>query len=232
VAVRGPSTAPTEPFFLAHYDIAARSVRLRRVRRCRTPFPPLGERGWISSADRGAGGPITALRGRAPPSVRAAEFALAHRHPASQSGSEPCWAFRSRVSPPVPGGGPSTRLRASVRSRRAVRDPARGPDDFEGTRRTVTEYVQRAVPDADFVGFRQCLLRSGFLALSTCSRRPTSPKAPFGKRCVASCLNDRRYCPRLTPSRRGRRRPPPPRPPHHQAGPLEQVLPAGKRPSS
>jgi len=134
-------------FFLAHYDIAADQSAFDALPAARTPFHHwanvlIRPRPVTSGDDRRSAG-----RARGAGS----EFAHRHRHPIRQSGAGRAGAVRGRVLRPCPGR-PLDPSAGHRRSRAGVRDPARG-DDFDGELAERYGYVNRAVPDAEFVGF-------------------------------------------------------------------------------
>ena len=134
-------------FFLAHYDIAADPSAFDALPAARTPFHH-----WADLLIRLSKSPavtITALRGRA--RAAGSEFALA---------TDIRFASRERAVlgqfevgfAAVPGGGPSTRLPGIVGRGRAF-EILLGGQDFDGELAERYGYVNRAVPDAEFVGF-------------------------------------------------------------------------------
>lgn len=134
-------------FFLAHYDIAADQSAFDPLPAAPTPFHH-----WADFLIRLAKSPavtITALRGRA--RGAGSEFALA---------TDIRFASRERAVlgqfevgfAAAPGGGPSTRLPGIVGRGRAF-EILLGGEDFGGELAERYGYVNRAVPDAEFVGF-------------------------------------------------------------------------------
>jgi len=88
----------------------------------------------------------------------------------------------------VPGGGPSTRLPGMVGRGRAF-EILLGGEDFDGGLAERYGYVNRAVPDVEFVGFVNAS-RSASRVL-TCSRWPTSSASSTLRR-FRRCRSDRR----------------------------------------
>ena len=134
-------------FFLAHYDIAADQSPFDAL-----PLAPTAFHHWANLLIRLSKSPavtITALRGRA--RGAGSEFALA---------TDIRFASRERAVlgqfevgfAAVPGGGPSTRLPGIVGRGRAF-EILVGGEDFDGERAERYGYANRAVPDAEFVGF-------------------------------------------------------------------------------
>jgi enoyl-CoA hydratase/carnithine racemase len=134
-------------FFLAHYDIAADHSAFDALPSAPTPFHH-----WADLLIRLGRSPtvtISALRGRA--RAAGSEFALA---------TDIRFASRERAVlgqfevgfAAVPGGGPSTRLPGIVGRGRAF-EILLGGEDFDGGLAERYGYVNRAVPDAEFVGF-------------------------------------------------------------------------------
>jgi len=134
-------------FFLAHYDIAADQSAFDGL-----PVAPTAFHHWANFLIRLSKSPavtISALRGRA--RGAGSEFALA---------TDIRFASRERAVlgqfevgfAAVPGGGPSTRLPGIVGRGRAF-EILVGGEDFNGERAERYGYVNRAVPDAEFVGF-------------------------------------------------------------------------------
>src|SRR5258706_9788582 len=139
------SAAPD--FFLAHYDIAADTSAFDQLPVSPTPFHY-----WADLLIRLGKSPavtITALRGRA--RGAGSEFALA---------TDIRFASRERAVlgqfevgfAAVPGGGPSTRLPGIVGRGRAL-EILLGGEDFDGGLAERYGYVNRAIPDAEFVEF-------------------------------------------------------------------------------
>ena len=134
-------------FFLAHYDIVADASAFQALPAAPTPFHH-----WANFLVRLGKSPavtITALRGRA--RGAGSEFALA---------TDIRFASRERAVlgqfevgfAAVPGGGPSTRLPGIVGRGRAF-EILFGGEDFNGELAERYGYVNRAVPDAEFVEF-------------------------------------------------------------------------------
>jgi len=134
-------------FFLAHYDITADHSAFAMLPAAPTPFHY-----WADLLIRLGKSPavtISALRGRA--RGAGSEFALA---------TDIRFASRERAVlgqfevgfATVPGGGPSTRLPGIVGRGRAL-EILLGGQDFDGELAERYGYVNRAVPDAEFVGF-------------------------------------------------------------------------------
>jgi len=134
-------------FFLAHYDITADQTAFETLPAAPTPFHH-----WADCLIRLGKSPavtITALRGRA--RGAGSEFALA---------TDIRFASRERAVlgqfevgfATAPGGGPSTRLPGIVGRGRAL-EILLGGQDFDGEVAERYGYVNRAVPDAEFVAF-------------------------------------------------------------------------------
>src|ERR1700716_4376189 len=134
-------------FFLAHYDIAADQSAFDALPAARTPFHH-----WTNvliRLSRSRAVTISALRGRA--RGAGSEFALS---------TDPRFASRERAVlgqfevgfAAIPGGGPSTRLPGIVGRGRAL-EILLGGEDFDGDLAERYGYVNRAVPDAEFVQF-------------------------------------------------------------------------------
>jgi enoyl-CoA hydratase/carnithine racemase len=134
-------------FFLAHYDIAADQSAFDALPAAPTPFHHWA--GLLIRLGKSPAVTITALRGRA--RGAGSEFALA---------TDIRFASRERAVvgqfevgfAAVPGGGPSTRLPGIVGRGRAF-EILLGGQDFDGELAERYGYVNRAVPDAEFVGF-------------------------------------------------------------------------------
>ena len=134
-------------YFLAHYDIAADPSPLDALGPAPTPFHH-----WANFLIRLSKSPavtISAIRGRA--RAAGSELALA---------SDIRFASRERAVigqfevgfAAIPGGGPSTRLPGIVGRGRAF-EILFGGEDFDGELAERYGYVNRAIPDADFVAF-------------------------------------------------------------------------------
>jgi enoyl-CoA hydratase/carnithine racemase len=134
-------------FFLAHYDIVADASAFDALPAAVTPFHH-----WVHFLIRLSKCPavtITALRGRA--RGAGSEFALA---------TDIRFASRERAVlgqfevgfAAVPGGGPSTRLPGIVGRGRTF-EILLGGEDFDGELAERYGYVNRAVPDAEFIEF-------------------------------------------------------------------------------
>src|SRR6266446_3358319 len=134
-------------FFLAHYDITADQTAFETLPAAPTPFHH-----WADCLIRLGKSPavtITALRGRA--RGAGSEFALA---------TDIRFASRERAVlgqfevgfATAPGGGSSTRLPGIVGRGRAF-EILVGGQDFDGEVAERYGYVNRAVPDAEFVAF-------------------------------------------------------------------------------
>jgi len=134
-------------FFLAHYDIAADQSAFNALPAARTPVPPLGEP--ADQTKQVSAVTISALRGRARGAgsefVLATDIRFASRERAVLGQFEVGFAA-------VPGGGPSTRLPGMVGRGRAF-EILLGGEDFDGDLAERYGYVNRAVPDTEFVGF-------------------------------------------------------------------------------
>src|SRR5258708_11387620 len=151
-------------FFLAHYDIAADQSAFDALPAARTPFHHWAN--VLIRLSRSRPVTITALRGRA--RAAGSEFALA---------TDIRFASRERAVlgqfevgfAAVPGGGPSTRLPGIVGRGRAF-EILLGGEDFDGGLAERYGYVNRALPDAEFVGlvnaFAELLSLFDLLALA------------------------------------------------------------------
>ena len=134
-------------FFLAHYDIVADQSAFAALRAAPTPFHHWAD--FLIRLAKSRPVTITALRGRA--RGAGSEFALA---------TDIRFASRERAVlgqfevgfAAVPGGGPSTRLPGIVGRGRAF-EILLGGEDFDGELAERYGYVNRAVPDAEFVEF-------------------------------------------------------------------------------
>ncbi|WP_250032372.1 enoyl-CoA hydratase/isomerase family protein [Paractinoplanes maris] len=134
-------------FFLAHWDIAADPASTEAL-----PLGPTGMHPWLDVLVRLARLPqitISALRGRA--RGAGSEFALA---------TDIRFASRERAvlgqfelgAGAVPGGGPATRLPRLVGRGRALEILA-GAEDYNADLAERYGYVNRSIPDAEFVTF-------------------------------------------------------------------------------
>jgi enoyl-CoA hydratase/carnithine racemase len=134
-------------FFLAHYDIAADQSAFNALPAARTPFHHWAN--LLIRLSRSRAVTISALRGRARGAgsefVLATDIRFASRERAVLGQFEVGFAA-------VPGGGPSTRLPGMVGRGRAF-EILLGGEDFDGGLAERYGYVNRAVPDAEFVGF-------------------------------------------------------------------------------
>src|SRR5712691_10482690 len=135
-------------YFLAHYDITAANRSLVNA----LPAGPTGFHPWVDIVVRLGKLPavtIAAVRGRARGAgsefVLASDIRFASREQAVLGQFEVGFAA-------VPGGGPSTRLPGMVGRGRAF-EILLGGEDFDGGLAERYGYVNRAVPDAEFVGF-------------------------------------------------------------------------------
>jgi len=134
-------------FFLAHYDIVADQSAFAALPAAPTPFHHWAD--FLIRLAKSRPVTITALRGRA--RGAGSEFALA---------TDIRFASRERAVlgqfevgfAAVPGGGPSTRLPGIVGRGRAF-EILLGGEDFDGELAERYGYVNRAVPDAEFVEF-------------------------------------------------------------------------------
>jgi enoyl-CoA hydratase/carnithine racemase len=153
-------------FFLAHYDIAADQSAFKALPAARTPFHHWAN--LLIRLSRSRAVTISAIRGRARGAgsefVLATDVRFASRERAVLGQFEVGFAA-------VPGGGPLTRLPGMVGRGRAF-EILLGGEDFDGGLAERYGYVNRSVPDAEFVGFVKPS-RSGSRA-SICSRWPTS----------------------------------------------------------
>src|SRR5216683_3151764 len=148
-------------FFLAHYDIAADPSAFDAL-----PAAPSAFHHWadfLIRLGKSSAVTITALRGRA--RGAGSEFALA-----TDIG------FAA-----MPGGGPSTRLPGIVGRGRAF-EILFGGEDFDGELAERYGYVNRAVPDAEFVefvdAFAERVSRFDLLALADIKRFVNAASLP------------------------------------------------------
>jgi enoyl-CoA hydratase/carnithine racemase len=134
-------------FFLAHYDIAADQSAFNALPAARTPFHHWAN--LLIRLSRSRAVTISAIRGRARGAgsefVLATDIRFASRERAVLGQFEVGFAA-------VPGGGPSTRLPGIVGRGRAF-EILLGGEDFDGGLAERYGYVNRAVPDVEFVGF-------------------------------------------------------------------------------
>ena len=134
-------------YFLAHFDITADRTPYDALPAARTPFHHWAN--VLTRLSRSRAVTISALRGRA--RGAGSEFALA---------TDIRFASRERAVlgqfevgfAAVPGGGPSNRLPGIVGRGRAF-EILLGGEDFDGELAERYGYVNRAVPDAEFVEF-------------------------------------------------------------------------------
>src|SRR3979490_1384208 len=134
-------------FFLAHYDIAADQSALDALPAARTPFHHWAN--VLIRLSRSRAVTISALRGRA--RGAGSEFALATDIRFASEERAVLGQFEVGFAA-VPGGGPATRLPGIVGRGRAL-EILLGGEDFDGKLAERYGYVNRAVPDAEFVGF-------------------------------------------------------------------------------
>jgi len=163
-------------FFLAHYDIAADQSAFDALPAARTPFHHWAN--VLIRLSRSRPVTITALRGRA--RAAGSEFALA---------TDIRFASRERAVlgqfevgfAAVPGGGPSTRLPGIVGRGRAF-EILLGGEDFDAELAERYGYVNRAVPDAEFVefvnAFAERVARFDLLALADIKRFVNAASLP------------------------------------------------------
>src|SRR4030081_3121494 len=134
-------------FFLAHYDIAADQSAFDGLPAARTPFHH-----WTNvliRLSRSRAVTISAIRGRA----RAAGSELALATDIRFASRERAVIGQFEVGfASIPGGGPSTRLPGIVGRGRAL-EILLGGEDFDGELAERYGYVNRAIPDAEFVEF-------------------------------------------------------------------------------
>jgi enoyl-CoA hydratase/carnithine racemase len=134
-------------FFLAHYDLLADTSPFDALPLLTNPFHH-----WTNLLIRLSKSPavtISAIRGRARAAgsefVLATDIRFASREKAILGQFEVGFAA-------IPGGGPSTRLPGIVGRGRAF-EILLGGDDFDGDLAERYGYVNRAIPDAEFVQF-------------------------------------------------------------------------------
>ena len=164
-------------FFLAHYDIAGDPAELEGIETTagRHPFTELHIRLSKSPAVT-----ISAIRGRARAAgsefVLATDIRFASRERAILGQFEVGFAA-------VPGGGPSTRLPGIVGRGRAF-EILLGGDDYDGELAERYGYVNRAVPDNEFVefvdAFAERVSRFDLLALAGIKRFVNDASLPDG----------------------------------------------------
>jgi len=166
-------------FFLAHYDIAAAASAFDALPAAPTAFHHWGH--FLIRVGKSPAVTITALRGRA--RGAGSEFALA---------TDIRFASRERAVlgqfevgfAAVPGGGPSTRLPGIVGRGRAF-EILLGGEDFNGELAERYGYVNRAVPDAEFVEFvdkfAERVSRFDLLALADIKRFVNAASLPADK---------------------------------------------------
>src|SRR3982074_1333543 len=134
-------------YFLAHFDITADKSALDALPAARTPFHHWAN--LLIRLSRSRAVTIGAIRGRARGAgsefVLATDIRFASRERAVLGQFEVGFAA-------VPGGGPSTRLPGMVGRGRAF-EILLGGEDFDGGIAERYGYGNRAVPDAEFVGY-------------------------------------------------------------------------------
>jgi enoyl-CoA hydratase/carnithine racemase len=170
-------------FFLAHYDIAADQSAFNALPAARTPFHHWAN--LLIRLSRSRAVTISALRGRARGAgsefVLATDIRFASRERAVLGQFEVGFAA-------VPGGGPSTRLPGMVGRGRAF-EILLGGDDFDGGLAERYGYVNRAVPDAEFVGFvnafAERVSRFDLLALADIKRFVNAASLPAAAALIA-----------------------------------------------
>jgi enoyl-CoA hydratase/carnithine racemase len=148
---RGPAVVvfdSADPdFFLAHYDVAAEPSAFDALPPAPTPFHHWANLLIRLSKSRAV--TIAAIRGRA----RAAGSELTLATDIRFASRERAVLAQFEVGlAAVPGGGPSTRLPGIVGRGRAF-EILVGAEDFDGELAERYGYVNRAVPDAEFVEF-------------------------------------------------------------------------------
>src|SRR5216684_6958289 len=134
-------------FFLAHYDLVADPSPLDALPAAPTPFHHWAE--LLIRLAKSRAVTITALRGRA--RGTGSELALATDIRFASRERAVLGQFEVGIAA-VPSGGPSTRLPGIVGRGRAF-EYLLGGNDFDGELAERYGYVNRAVPDAEFVGF-------------------------------------------------------------------------------
>jgi len=170
-------------FFLAHYDIAADQSAFNALPAAHTPFHHWANLLIRLSMSRAV--TISALRGRARGAgsefVLATDIRFASRERAVLGQFEVGFAA-------VPGGGPSTRLPGMVGRGRAF-EILLGGEDFDGGLAERYGYVNRAVPDAEFVGFvnafAERVSRFDLLALADIKRFVNAASLPAAAALIA-----------------------------------------------
>ena len=170
-------------FFLAHYDIAADQSAFNALPAARTPFHHWAN--LLIRLSRSRAVTISALRGRARGAgsefVLATDIRFASRERAVLGQFEVGFAA-------VPGGGPSTRLPGMVGRGRAF-EILFGGEDFDGGLAERYGYVNRAVPDAGFVGFvnafAERISRFDLLALADIKRFVNAASLPAAAALIA-----------------------------------------------
>ena len=134
-------------FFLAHYNVTADPAPLDVLPEVSNPF--LHWANFLIRLSKSPAVTITALRGRA--RGAGSEFALATDIRFASRERAVIGQFEVGMAA-IPGGGPSTRLPGIVGRARAF-EILLGGEDFDGALAERYGYVNRAIPDADFVDF-------------------------------------------------------------------------------
>jgi len=163
-------------FFLAHYDIAAISPRSTR---CRRRAPPSTTGGLPHPAEQVFGGDDHRSAGQG--SRCGAASSPSPPTSASPVGKRAVLGQFEVGFAAVPGGGPSTRLPGIVGRGRAF-EILLGGEDFDGELAERYGYVNRAVPDAQFVefvnAFAERVSRFNLLALADIKRFVNAASLP------------------------------------------------------
>jgi enoyl-CoA hydratase/carnithine racemase len=163
-------------FFLAHYDIAADQSAFDALPAARTPFHHWAN--VLIRLSRSRAVTITGLRGRA--RGAGSEFVLATDIRFASLERAVLGQFEVGFAA-VPGGGPSTRLPGIVGRGRAL-EIVLGGEDFDGALAERYGYVNRAVPDSEFVGFvnafAERVSRFDLLALAAIKRLVNAASLP------------------------------------------------------
>jgi enoyl-CoA hydratase/carnithine racemase len=134
-------------FFLAHYDIVADASAFDALPAAATPFHHWAH--FLIRLSKCPAVTITALQGRA--RGAGSEFALATDIRFASRERGVLGQFEVGFAT-VPGGGPSTRLPGIVGRGRTF-EILLGGEDFDGELAERYGYVNRAVPDAEFIEF-------------------------------------------------------------------------------
>jgi enoyl-CoA hydratase/carnithine racemase len=163
-------------FFLAHYDIAADASAYDALPAAPSPLHHWSD--FLIRLGKSQAVTITALRGRA--RGAGSEFALATDIRFASRERAVLGQFEVGIGA-IPGGGPSTRLPGIVGRGRAF-EILFGGEDFDGELAERYGYVNRALPDAEFVkfvdAFAERVSRFDLLALADIKRFVNAASLP------------------------------------------------------